>query len=92
MSANPGLFSTSLRRLFGGNQTDAELERRVVSLPVALERRGPACTACGFGTLHAIPTELPDGGRMRCNRVGCGAVCDAVEEPGVVLQPVFARG
>ena len=91
MSAKPGLFSgAGLRRLFSGDRV--ELERRVLDLPVAIERRGPRCASCGFGTVHAIPSDLPNSGRMRCDRVGCGALCDAVAEPGFTLQPAFARG
>jgi hypothetical protein len=75
MGAMSALFSSEgLRRLFTSQNT--ALERRVRSLPVAVERRGPRCAQCGFGTLHLIPADREDGGRLRCDRPGCGLVCD----------------
>lgn len=93
MLAKTGFFSTErFRRFFGAGDTAQELENRVLNLPVAVERRGPRCTSCGFGTLHLIPFGISDAGRMRCNRVGCGFVCDApAKRPDFAVQPGFAR-
>lgn len=76
MTQNSGFFSAqTLRRLFGG--TDALLERRVSNLSVAVERRqGPVCAQCGFGTLHMIQNGLPDAGKLRCDRPGCGEITE----------------
>lgn len=92
MSAKKGLFSADrVRRFFTDANTQA-LERRVLNLPVAVERRGAACTACGFGTMHLIPDGLENAGRLRCNRVGCAAVCDPpVRTVDFAMQPGFAR-
>jgi len=78
MGAMSALFSSEgLRRLFTSQNT--MLERRVRSLPVAVERRGPRCAQCGFGTLRLIPADRDNGGQMRCDRPGCGLVCDPPE-------------
>jgi hypothetical protein len=75
MGAMSVLFSPEgLRRLF--TSQNSVLERRVRNLPVAMERRGPRCAQCGFGTMHLIPADRDDGGRLRCDRPGCGLVCD----------------
>ena len=76
MDAQPSLFSAlSLRRMFGGS--NALLERRVRDLPVMIDRRtGPACENCGFGTLHLVPDGVPDAGKLRCDRPGCGKMSE----------------
>jgi hypothetical protein len=88
------LFSTErFRRFFSGRDNAMELERRVLNLPVAVERRGPRCNACGFGTMHLVPVGQAEAGRLRCNRVGCELVCDApAKRPDFAAQPAFARG
>ena len=92
MSVTKGLFSAErFRRFFATNNTQ-ELERRVLNLPVAVERRGPRCTSCGFGTLHLVPAGQAEAGRLRCNRLGCDMVCDApAKRPDFAVQSAFAR-
>ena len=75
---------------FFGLDGQSQLERRVLNLPVAVERRqGPSCDNCGFGTMHVVPANREHEGRLRCDRVGCGYLCDrplsaAVE---IVIRP-----
>ncbi len=74
MNAISGLFS----RLLNGSH--AQLERRVADLPFTTERRqGPRCDNCGFGTLHVITPGMPNAGKLRCNRPGCGHMTDLAE-------------
>jgi len=77
-----GLSLRALSRLFGPREATV-LERRVMNLPVAVERRqGPSCDNCGFGSLHTVPAGRPQAGMLRCDRPGCGYV----RESEVVLR------
>lgn len=72
-AARPGFSLLGFLGLGG----DAQLERRVLNLPVAVERRqGPSCDNCGFGTMHVVPANREHEGRLRCDRSGCGYLCD----------------
>lgn len=88
MTDKPGLFSAKgFLGIFNRESVSTQLERRVRNLPVADDRRGPRCAACGFGTLYVIAIGMPDAGRMRCNRAGCAFVCDsAPEQPAPAQQ------
>lgn len=96
MNVKPRLFSgAGLRRLLHLDGVDIALERRVMSLPVMVERRGPSCPSCGFGRMQPIPDGHPKAGLMRCNRTGCAMICEPAEPaaapPVYTIEDAYAR-